>query len=93
MFAVANYGHFWRRERVDFGSRGKKSSLLGYFGPQKDRRKVDFRDQIGIYVLYDEWREVVYIGQAGSGTQRLLSRLRAHTRDHLRDRWAYFSWL
>jgi hypothetical protein len=94
VFAVANYGHFWRRDRVSFGKpgRGNDGSLKGYFGSLRDPSVVEFKDQIGIYVLFTEAREAIYVGQAGSGVQRLLSRLRVHTRDHLRDRWIYFSW-
>lgn len=92
MFAITNYGHFWRRDRVNFGKKGSRGELWGYHGAIKNELFVDFRDQIGIYVLFSNTREVVYVGQAGSGTNRLLSRLRAHTRDHLRDRWEFFSW-
>ena len=58
----------------------------------RDPKVVEFKDQIGVYVLYTADREVIYVGQSGAGTQRLLVRLRVHTRDHLRDRWEYFSW-
>ena len=94
MFAIANYGHFWRRDRVNFGKPGKGNlgALEGYSGSVRTPERTNFKDQIGVYVLFTENREVVYVGQAGSGTQRLLSRLRTHTRDHLRDRWVYFSW-
>ena len=92
MFSVTNFGHFWTRKLVNFGSRGSAGSLDGYSGPLSKPQVTDFRDQIGIYVLYSDTREVVYVGQAGSGTQRLLSRLRQHTRDHLRERWTHFSW-
>ena len=49
-------------------------------------------DHLGIYVLYNEDREVVYLGQTGSGEQRLFQRLRAHSRGPMRDRWENFSW-
>ena len=92
--AVRNFGHFWNRENVIWGTRGKgnQGSLSGYRTVSRVVRVTDFRDQIGIYVLFDEKREVVYIGQTGSGERRLFLRLRDHTRDHLRDRWSYFSW-
>ena len=94
MLSVANFGHFWRRDRVIFGKPGKgnSGSLEGFFGSLRNPTRVEFRDQIGVYVLFASSREVVYVGQAGAGAQRLLSRLRSHTRDHLRDRWEYFSW-
>jgi hypothetical protein len=53
---------------------------------------IDFRDQIGVYVLYDEGRRPIYVGQAGQGNARLFSRLRSHRRDSLAHRWHYFSW-
>lgn len=53
---------------------------------------IDFRDQIGVYVLYDEGRNPIYIGQAGQGHARLFNRLRSHQRDSLAHRWQYFSW-
>ncbi len=74
MFAVANFGHFWRRDRVKFGKPGKGNagSLVGFFGSLRYPAKVECEDQIGIYVLYTEDREVIYVGQAGSGNKRLL---------------------
>lgn len=94
---VRSYGVFWERGTVDFGSRGpgNKGSLLGTLGDGK--RLVDFRRQRGIYILYEgsdiNLQRVVYIGQAGAQNQRLFGRLRAHTRDHLWNRWSRFSWL
>ena len=52
----------------------------------------DFRNQQGIYVLYDVNFNIVHVGQAGAGTTRLLYRLRQHTRNQLADRWERFSW-
>jgi hypothetical protein len=65
---------------------------LGKVGAAKANQVVDFREQIGIYVLYDKDLKTVYVGQAGSGNARLFERLKNHTNDHLRDRWSYFSW-
>ena len=59
---------------------------------QKYQNEADFRQQIGVYVLYDDYR-VVYVGQAGSGNNDLYSRLKNHLTDHLADRWNKFSWL
>jgi hypothetical protein len=52
------------------------------------KRKVSFLDQMGIYVLYDKFEQPVQIGQS----KRIFERLRQHRRDHLRNRWAYFTW-
>lgn len=94
---VQNYGVFWERSHVDFGSKGPggKGTLKGF------RRRapvpVDFSRQRGIYVLYEgsdiNTQRVVYVGQTGAGAQRLLKRLRDHTNDHLWNRWQRFSWL
>jgi hypothetical protein len=94
MLAIRNFGHFWSREHVNWGSPvwGKKSSLEGYIHKNRKPYVVDFREQIGIYVLFTQSREVVYVGQTGSGNQRLGVRLRHHTQNDLRDRWQYFSW-
>lgn len=94
MLAIRNFGHFWNRDLVDWGKRGPgaRGKLSGY--PPKGRPPfvVDFREQMGIYVLHTIARDVVYIGQAGLGDKRLFERLRDHTRNHLRDRWQHFFW-
>lgn len=98
MSFIKNYGLFWERDRVTWGTRGKgnKGSLTGYTGGS--REPVDFRDQAGVYVLYDgidiPTMKVVYVGQAGQrNNDSLFVRLKAHTRDHLWNRWKRFSWL
>ena len=92
MLAIRNYGHFWSRSHVEWGRPGQQGNLLGYYLRDRQPFRVDFRHQIGIYVLFTAQREAVYIGKAGSGNDRLFSRLKAHTRNHLRDRWTNFSW-
>lgn len=85
---IKNYGLMWRRDGVLWGRGGQRGSLDG----RRSHRIVDFRDQVGVYVLYDEGRRPIYVGQAGQGNARLFIRLRAHTRDNLALRWQYFSW-
>jgi hypothetical protein len=87
---IRNFGHLWERKFINFGTggRGNRGHLKGYNGPLK----ADFRDQIGIYVLYDKDFLPVYIGQAGRGKAGLLRRLNQHETDHLWSRWEYFSW-
>src|ERR1700676_3124014 len=85
---IKNYGLMWRRDRVFWGRGRKKGMLQG----RRSGRIIDFRDQIGVYVLYDEARRPIYVGQAGQGNARLFKRLRAHQRDNLAHRWHYFSW-
>lgn len=92
---IKNYGIMWERDAVAWrGVRGNAGHLTG-IGPigtaQKYQNEADFRQQIGVYVLYDDYR-VVYVGQAGSGNNDLYSRLKNHLTDHLADRWNKFSW-
>jgi hypothetical protein len=83
--AIKNYSLIWRRDSV----RWKQSGVLC---GRRSGRVIDFRGQIGVYVLYDEGRHPVYVGQTGQGKARLFSRLFAHTKDSLAERWRYFSW-
>ena len=88
---IQSYGLFWDRCQVDWRS----GPLLGRV---KVRDKpVDFRDQLGIYALYDHEFRLLYVGQAGSGKNTLFGRLKHHTSVHagtraLAARWKYFSW-
>jgi hypothetical protein len=66
--------------------------LLGYQMRDRQPFVVDFKEQIAVYVLFTSSREAVYIGQTGSGDQRLMLRLRQHSQGNLRDRWTHFSW-
>ena len=51
--------------------------------------EVNFKDQRGIYLLYDN-REIIYVGQAIE--QTLGQRLKQHISDRLSGRWDRFSW-
>ncbi len=72
-----------------FWGRGSKKGVLE---GRRRRKVIDFRDQIGVYVLYGEGRRPIYVGQAGRGNARLFKRLRSHMHDYLADRWRFFSW-
>ncbi len=85
---IKNYGLMWRRDAVFWGKANSKGVLEG----RRSGKVVDFHDQIGVYVLYDEARRPVYVGQAGKGNTGLFRRLRSHRRDGLALRWSYFSW-
>jgi hypothetical protein len=85
---IRNYGRIWERKYINWGRWGVRGHLKGY----TNKQKPDFRDQIGIYILYDKDLIPVYIGQAGSGKQTIYSRLKQHETDHLWNRWEYFSW-
>lgn len=89
MISIKNYGFMWERQGVFFGKPGISGTLLG---SSKRIKQVDFREQSGVYVLYDRHMVPVYVGQAGLGNSKLFERLRQHTKDHLWNRWDYFSW-
>jgi hypothetical protein len=89
---IHNYGLFWRRKDVFWGRPKVKGSLKGYRAGEARGKPVDFREQAGVYVLYDDNFRVLYVGQAGAGNQTLLGRLKQHRKDSLADRWTRFSW-
>lgn len=90
---IHNYGLFWRRAWIFWGRGGHNAGHLnGVPSTATTSDPVDFRYQQGVYVLYDENFEIVYIGQAGNGNHRLFDRLNDHTKDALAERWSRFSW-
>jgi hypothetical protein len=89
---IHNYGLFWRRSDVFWGRPNFKGHLKGVPVKNTSATPVDFRDQVGAYVLYDDNFRLVYVGQAGVGNQYLFSRLKQHRKDALADRWTRFSW-
>lgn len=86
---IKNYGLLWQRKYVHLGAGRNKGTLLG---THAGIGEVDFREQIGVYILYDKDLMPVYVGQAGNGNANLFVRLKHHTNDHLWNRWEYFSW-
>jgi len=85
---IRNFGHLWQRKYINYGRPRVRGHLKGY---RTKASEVDFRDQIGIYVLFDKDLVPVYIGQAGRN-KRLFGRLHQHENDHLWNRWEHFSW-
>jgi len=79
------FGIYWNRNLVDWKS--SRPDLLGI--QQIGATEVNFKDQIGIYLLHDS-RETIYVGQAIE--QPLGKRLKDHTTDRLAGRWDRFSW-
>ena len=70
-----------------------EGKLEGYMLDERRPFVVDFSDQIGLYALFSATREIVYVGQSGrSEGDRLLARLKKHTRNNNRERWTHFSW-
>jgi hypothetical protein len=82
--AVRAFGMFWRRENTIWST--KQPRLLGRQG--SGASPVDFRAQVGVYLLHDRDR-VIYVGRAAD---TLFARLHAHTVDRLEGRWDRFSW-
>jgi hypothetical protein len=92
MSLIRNFGLFWDKEEVQWGKPKKTGKLLGVHATAKRDGNVDFRNQIAIYAIYDAAFNLVYVGQTGSGDQRLMKRLNNHRTDHISQRWKYFSW-
>lgn len=88
---IQNYGLYWRADDVFWGRGSKAGSLLGVPASNITEEPTDFRQQAGVYVLYAEY-DLVYVGQAGNGNQKLFDRLKQHRRDALAGRWDQFSW-
>ncbi|MDQ3673252.1 MAG: GIY-YIG nuclease family protein [Gemmatimonadota bacterium] len=86
------YGLFWDRHAVAWnpGKGGGAFRLLGRDGKYRPGLRVcDFRDQLGIYVLYDDYG-AHYVGLTRK--QPLGNRLRQHLTDRHGDSWDRFSW-
>lgn len=86
------YGLFWNRHAVEWnpGKGGGAFRLLGRDGKNRPGLRVcDFRDQRGIYVLYDHYG-AHYVGLARK--QPLGNRLRQHLTDRHAESWDRFSW-
>jgi len=88
---IQSIGLFWRPDHVYWGAGSNSGKLLGIPANCRSDNPTDFREQAGIYVLYSEFRPI-YVGQTGSGSQKLLVRLRQHRSDDLAERWDRFSW-
>lgn len=88
---IRSFGLHWSADRVFWGHQGVQGTLLGAASRSRAARAIDFRYQRGIYALYADF-ELVYLGQTGSGNDRLLKRLKDHKKDHLTERWNRFSW-
>ncbi len=91
---IRNYGLFWREENIFWGWPGVAGHLKGVPHDNKTTiHPLNFRDQQGVYALYDSSFQLVYVGQAGVNRKRFLfDRLKDHTTDNLADRWDRFSW-
>lgn len=87
---IKNYGFLWDRNHV---YRGAGSNAGHLKGTASGLKVADFREQIGVYVLYDSGQRIVYVGQAGNGNATLFTRMKNHMDGRLWNRWQYFSWV
>lgn len=83
---ITSFGMFWRREDLNL-TQGGKLRLLGHQAGKRGR--IDFADQVGVYLLHDGAR-TMYVGRVTK--PRMGMRLAEHTRDRLAGRWDRFSW-
>lgn len=81
--AIQAFGMYWKRADINW----EKSNPL-ILGREPGGDTIDFREQIGVYLLHDDSR-VIYVGRAKN---EIGSRLRAHTNNRLGGRWNRFSW-
>lgn len=92
---IRSFGLFWHKDDVFWGRQKRPGALWGWGLRGHNRKKgiVNFRDQIGVYVLYNSFKPI-YAGQAGFADQKqnLLVRLKQHLNDDLANRWDHFSW-
>lgn len=90
---IRSAGLFWQRDEVNWSpGSGKRRAfrLLGRVNENRGALRVaDFREQRGIYVLYDDYGPY-YVGLARD--RDIGARLRDHTRDQHKDKWDRFSW-
>lgn len=101
------YGIFWRKDLVDWNMK----QLLGQPGGWQGGRvakdydratlQMNFWDQKGVYILYDQNLHPVYAGQAGlsrsdsrenNPIQGIGNRLATHQRQVFKNAWSLFSW-
>ncbi len=89
---IKNYGFLWERKFIYRGAGGDGNS--GHLkGEARGKPEADFREQLGVYVLYDRNQSIIYVGQAGNGNATLFTRLKNHMAGALWNRWEYFTWI
>jgi len=57
---IQNYGLFWKRSDVFWGHQGVTGHLKGLKADNLKSDAVDFRNQQGVYVLYDDNFRLLY---------------------------------
>ncbi|MGH7039332.1 MAG: GIY-YIG nuclease family protein [Stellaceae bacterium] len=90
---IRSYGLFWRVDEIEWNpgqGNGKKFRLLGRKGIRRPGLQIaDFRDQIGIYILYGNLG-AHYVGLTRK--QTFGKRLNQHQKDDHKGKWDRFSW-
>lgn len=88
---IRSVGLFWEAGNIHWGAGSQAGAVYGVPAKNVTADPIDFREQIGIYVLYAGY-QMIYVGQAGSKNMYLLDRLKRHRKDDLSGRWDRFSW-
>jgi predicted GIY-YIG superfamily endonuclease len=88
---IRSVGLYWQAGNVHWGAGSQAGALYGVPARNVSADPIDFREQVGIYVLYAGY-QMVYVGQTGSKNSFLLERLKQHRKDDLAERWDRFSW-
>lgn len=99
------YGLYWKKSAVVWQDKKLLGQPQGWMGKGNIAKNFDrstvqmnFWNQKGVYILYDDNLHPVYAGQAGltrknaAGGQCVGDRLWAHSRGVYRNGWSLFSW-
>lgn len=92
--AVAAYGLYWERDKVDWSAHRLYGLDASNFNPvgNYDDFAIDFANQQGVYLLHS-WDAVVYVGRTSAENDGLFRRLRDHRSTHpWSAKWDRFSW-
>jgi hypothetical protein len=96
-----NYGIFWKKGDFDDVKavkgrrpRKKEKSSTQFWGQNITGKRiiVDLKNQIGVYILFDKNKHVIYAGLAGRGKSSIYSRLYSHFKNDIDDRIEFYSW-
>lgn len=82
---IKAYGILWDRRGVYW----TRSPRLYGKQDKDDGKPIDMSEQRGIYVLHDN-STPIYVGRAIDSS--IISRLKKHTQNRLKDKWNRFSW-
>ena len=91
MSLIQSIGLFWKDSDVFWGRGNQAGALYGVPSSNVTAEPSNFREPMGVYVLYAEY-DLIYVGQAGGGNNKLLHRLKQPRTDDLAGRWDRFSW-